>query len=79
MWTMPVPSSVVTKSPARILKPSRAGPVACQREERPAVLTPDELCPGNRSTISAPSPRHLLDQGLGEDQDLVLQLAHGRR
>ena len=70
MWTRPVPSSVVTKSPARTWK-ALAGPPSSRAKTGPAVAAADEV--GAREAVEhlGPLAQHLLDQRLGEDQRLV--------
>ena len=68
MWTMPVPSSVVTKSAAT----TRCAPAMYGNGR--LVLAPDELGAGESRSgagVLAEHPRH---QRLGEDQALVAVL-----
>ena len=76
MWTRPVPSSVVTKSPARTGKaaPALAAAVG-EREERALVAAADQLGAGHAVEDLDPLAQHLLDQRLGQDQGLAVDVA----
>ena len=70
MWTRPVPSSVVTKSPAITGEPPL--PVG-QVEDRALVVTVGQGRSGELLEDLGVLAEHLLDQVLGDDQDLVAE------
>ena len=77
MWTRPVPSSVVTKSPAMTGKPP--GAAVGEVEDRALVVAADQVGAGDAVEDLGPLPQHLLDQRLGEDQDLAVDRGAARR
>ena len=68
---MPVPSSVVTKSPARIGEPP--GVASPARRSGPRRSRPDELRAPQAPDDLGALAEHALDERLGDDQRLAAE------